>query len=130
MTPFKLGGEFLVNSTTNNDQSGTSSVGLLSGGFAVFFDDDSQSGDDSLGSALRGQIFDGNGNEAGSEFLLPTTTAGSQFASEATLLNNGRFVVVWVDGGQTGGDTAGLALRDRCSTRMAARLGTNFWSIP
>ncbi|MET0275015.1 MAG: hypothetical protein ABW360_18665, partial [Phenylobacterium sp.] len=47
----------------------------------------------------------------GSEFLVNTTTQGSQESQQITTLSGGRFVVTWTDYSQTGGDTDDAAVR-------------------
>jgi Ca2+-binding RTX toxin-like protein len=49
----------------------------------------------------------------GSEFLVNTTTVGSQQDSAVTTMADGRFVVSWTDFSQTGGDTTNGAIRAR-----------------
>ena len=54
----KSGSEFLVNTTTDGDQSDPSISVLADGRFAVTWTDGSGSPDDSSATAVRGQIFD------------------------------------------------------------------------
>ena len=46
-----------------------------------------------------------------SEFLVPTTNTADQSEPSIAALPDGRFVVVWMDGSRTGGDTSFTALR-------------------
>jgi hypothetical protein len=93
----RLGRETVVNQTTSNDQRNPTAIGL-GDSYAVFFADDSGSGDDPDGT-IRGRIVSSTG-EAKSEFLVPST-AGNKGAPFATALTDGRFVVTWsVMGGE------------------------------
>lgn len=44
---------------------------------------------------MFGQRFDSAGNPAGTEFLIPTTTTGSEQRPSVAMTDNGDFVVVW-----------------------------------
>jgi hypothetical protein len=70
----KAGGEFLVNTTTTGDQYGSAVTALGDGRFVVTWTDDSATGGDTSGGAVRGQIFNADGGKAGGEFLVNTTT--------------------------------------------------------
>ena len=73
--------------------------------------DNSATADDSSGTAVRGQFLNADGSKSGSEFLINTTTAGSQGDPDIVALPNGGFAVVWTDGSQTGADASGDAVR-------------------
>ena len=68
--------EFLINTTTANNQSEPTITALPDGRFVVVWRDDSFTGGDISGTAIRGQVFAANGAPAGSEFLINTTTLG------------------------------------------------------
>src|SRR5687768_12118277 len=93
----KWGSEFLVNTTTLNLQSSPTVTALPNGQFFVAWTDGSQTGGDTSFGAIRGQLFNANGGRAGGEFLINTTTSGSQQSPISTVLHDGRFVVVWWD---------------------------------
>ena len=62
---------------------------------------------DTSGSAVKAQVFAGNGNRVGTELLVNTATASFQSTPEITPLWRGGFVVTWGDnslgvGGATG----------------------------
>ncbi|WP_131819302.1 Ig-like domain-containing protein [Sphingomonas jatrophae] len=108
----KLGGEFLVNATTAHDQTAPSVAVLSDGGFVVTWDNrGSDNGFNSNASEVRGQAFTATGNKVGGEFLVNTQSAGDQSTSDVVALADGRFVVVWQDDGQTGGDDSYLAIK-------------------
>ncbi|MEO8113744.1 MAG: hypothetical protein ABI655_05155, partial [Phenylobacterium sp.] len=56
-TGARVGTEMLVNTSTLNDQSSSQITALSNGAFAVTWTDGSQSGGDTSGNAVRGQIF-------------------------------------------------------------------------
>ena len=86
-----LGNDFLVNTTTANEQGSTQVTGLDGGGFLVTWD--TRIG----GSAedVRGQIYNAAGNPVGGEFLINSTTANAQGFSSLAPLPGGGFVAVW-----------------------------------
>ena len=93
--PQEIGGEFLVNTTTESDQVLSTVTGLTDGGFVVTWIDDSGLGGDSSVPSIKAQVFDATGAEVGSEFLVNTTTADSLDSPTVTGLNNGGFVITW-----------------------------------
>ena len=118
--------EFLVNTTTAGNQSDASVTALVGGGFVVVWQDASQTGDDTSGSAVRGQIFNAHGQAVGSEFLVNTTTAGNQSDPSVTSLAGGEFVVTWEDASQTGDDTSGSAIRGQAFSATGQTVGSEF----
>ena len=64
----KVGGEFLVNTTTEDQQNFPTVTGLSNGGFVVTWQD-------SNGLSIKAQVFDATGTKVGSEFLVNTTPA-------------------------------------------------------
>ena len=97
----KIGSEFLVNTTTANDQYKPTITSLGSDKFIVTWTSDGQdNADGSLG--VYGQIFNSDGTKNGSEFLVNTTTAESQYESTITSLGSDKFIVTWTSYGQDG----------------------------
>ncbi|HTU09714.1 MAG TPA: cadherin domain-containing protein, partial [Allosphingosinicella sp.] len=119
-------GELLVNTTTLNTQSGGSIAMLPGGGFIVTWSDNSLTGGDASGFGIVGQLFDANGGKVGGEFLVNTTTTGNQSVSNVATLPSGRFVVTWIDGSATGGDTSSNAVRAQIFEANGTRVGTEF----
>ena len=109
----KSGPEFLVNSTTFENQSDPQITVLEGGGFVVSWTDVSASGADTSGYAVRTQRFNPDGTPAGAEFLVNTTIGGNQHESSITALSDGGFVVSWTDESLTGADISGQAVRAR-----------------
>jgi Ca2+-binding RTX toxin-like protein len=122
----KSGAEFLVNSTTVNDQNQPAITALADGRFVVAWSDASLTSADTSGFAVRAQVFDADGSKSGAEFLVNSTTAGSQFEPTITALADGRFVVVWTDSSSTGADTSGLAVRAQVFDADGSKSGAEF----
>ena len=89
------GSEFLVNQTTVNAQDDPVVAGLADGRFVVAWRDQSKTGDDTSGAAIRARIFDVHGAPAGDEFLVNTVTNDDQFDPAIAALTTGGFVVTW-----------------------------------
>jgi Ca2+-binding RTX toxin-like protein len=98
-TPFAWGSVFSVNTTTKDHQSALKMHALKDGSFVAVWTDESRTGADTSGSAVRGQLFNADGSKKGSEFLVNTSPLGRQEEPVVTILNDGRFVVAWTDGG-------------------------------
>jgi len=95
----RVGNEFLVNSTTSNDQVSPSVTKLSDGRFVIAWQDASQSASTTLYN-IRAQLFTVDGVQIGSEFLVDTTDEnnfllGNNFSPEVTALAYGRFLVSW-----------------------------------
>ncbi|MCA1539953.1 VCBS repeat-containing protein [Bradyrhizobium sp. NBAIM32] len=105
------GSEFLVNTTTASFQYLPTITALTDGRFVVAWTDDSRTGGDTSGLAVRAQILNADGAPSGSELLVNSTTAGNQSDPTITALADGHFVIAWTDDSQTGGDTSSWAVR-------------------
>ncbi len=86
------GTEFGINATTSGDQYSPSTAGLTGGGFVTVWVSDGQDGSD---SGIYGQRYTSSGTATGSEFLVNTTTTGSQRSGKVIALSDGGFVVTW-----------------------------------
>ncbi|MDA9020304.1 putative Ig domain-containing protein, partial [Flavimaricola sp.] len=95
----KIGSEFLINSTTENEQGQANIIALADGGFvcvwASWLQDGSKFG-------IYAQRFGSEGEKIGGEFLVNSTTAGSQENVSACDLEDGGLVVVWQDDSSDG----------------------------
>jgi Ca2+-binding RTX toxin-like protein len=111
MPILKANPEFLVNSTTLNSQFDSSVTALADGRFVVTYTDNSVTGGDTSGPAIRARIFNADGTQSVPEFLVNTTVTSFQEGSSVTALADGRFVVTFTDTSSSGGDTSGLAVR-------------------
>ncbi len=105
--------EFLVNATTANSQSESSTTALADGRFVVTWTDASGSTGDTSGWAIRARIFNADGTQSVQEFLVNTTTANNQAGSRVTALADGRFLVSWTDASASTGDTSSNAVLAR-----------------
>ena len=107
----KVGGEFTANTTLAGTQTDPKVVALAGGGFAIAWDDNSLTGGDTSGLAVRAQVYDASGHAVGGEILVNTATTGDQTLSGLTALAGGGFAASWTDASLSGGDTSGLAVR-------------------
>ncbi|WP_457767705.1 calcium-binding protein [Cyanobium sp. ULC084] len=124
--PILDGPEFLVNTTTANNQLEPSTTALSDGRFVITWTDLSGSGGDASGSAIRAQVFNANGNKAGAEFLVNTTTINNQYQPSTTALADGRFVITWTDFSASASDTLGTAIRAQVFNANGSKAGTEF----
>ena len=125
-TPLKWGTEFLVNTTVASDQFESTITALANGRFVVVWTDESQSGGDTSGSAVRAQVFNADGSKSGAEFLVNTTVANSQLQPTITALADGGFVVAWTDDSQTGGDPSNFGVRAQAYNADGSLSGAEF----
>lgn len=121
-----LGSEFLVNTAAAADQLKSAVTGLANGGFVIVWRDESTAAGDTSGDAIRAQVYDANGNTSGAEFVVNTTTTGDQQYPAITGLADGRFVMVWQDASQTGGDTSLAAIRGQVFNADGSTSGSEF----
>lgn len=120
------GVEFLVNTTAANSQFEPAITGLADGRFVIVWRDDSQAAGDTSGDAIRAQVYNVNGSPSGVEFVVNTTTAADQVYPAITALADGRFVMVWQDASQTGGDTSLSAIRGQVFNADGSTSGSEF----
>jgi len=90
-----VGSEFLVNTTTIDDQNRPTITSLTDGRFVAAWTDLSETGADTDGRSVRAQVFNANGTKSGTEFLVNTTTASDQYSPTIAGLLDGRFVAAW-----------------------------------
>ncbi len=89
--------EFLVNVVGLGDQTHPSVGQATNGGSVMIF-----VGDDGDGDGILGRIFDPDGNPVGGEFVVNSTTTGSQQDPEVAVGADRSFVVVWESGDADG----------------------------
>jgi hypothetical protein len=104
----KVGTEFLVNTTTTDDQN-KPAVDMNSSGRCIIVW--SSNKPDSTLQDIYGQIIDADGKKIGTEFLVNTITIKSQNCPDVGMDENGNFVVVWHSWDQDGGDRGVYAQR-------------------
>ena len=92
-----ISGEFVLNSTTSNEQQYPHTFALPNGEFISMW----QTTGNGNSWEIFGRKFDANGNAIGSEFKVNTNSAGDQYWVNGTNLVNGGFVTTWIS--STGG---------------------------
>ncbi|WP_299752768.1 tandem-95 repeat protein [uncultured Tateyamaria sp.] len=105
--------EFLVNEFANGRQGSPSITALYNGHFVVTWESDGQQQGDTSSIVIKARVFDANGNETASEFLVNEFTNSRQTDPSVTALANGHFVVAWTSADQQQGDTSGWAIKAR-----------------
>jgi Ca2+-binding RTX toxin-like protein len=93
----KLGGETVVNTITTADQSEPQIAALGSERFVVVWRDDSQSPDDTEGSAIRMQIYNDDGTPQNGEKLANGQTTSNQQSASVAGDGTGNFLVTYRD---------------------------------
>ena len=121
-----VGGEFLVNTQTFNQQSGVNLVSLPTGGFLATWNNSSLVGGDTSASGIKAQFFDAAGGKVGGEVLINTTISNFQLTPKAAMLASGHFVVTWVDSSASGGDTANESIRAQIIDSAGAKVDGEF----
>lgn len=118
-----VGAEFLVNTTTANDQltylssqsQGHQSVAMdADGDFVAVWTSWNHDGDL---YGVFGQLFHSDGTKRGTEFLINSYTTASQINAQAAMDADGDFVVTWMSFGQDGDSAGGL----RAEIRVVGR---------
>ncbi|HEX8573985.1 MAG TPA: calcium-binding protein, partial [Allosphingosinicella sp.] len=122
----KVSGQIQVNTVVIRNQLEPSIAGLPSGGFVVTWTDESNVGS----SDIRGRVFDSSGFALAPDFLINTTTAYHQGASNVFALPGGGFVVSWVDHGQTSSLETAYNVRAQIFDSSGAKVGQEFLVNP
>jgi hypothetical protein len=92
--------EFLVNTSYfQDDQQGPVIATLPGGSFVVIWE---SMGQDGGGLGVAGQVFDAEGQEVGTEFLVNYWGAENQEAPTLSVFEDGQFVVAWHSKNQDG----------------------------
>jgi len=105
--------EFLVNSYTQNSQYDSEITALEGGGFIITWSSlDHQQGDNDT-SAVKARIFDADGNEIVSEFLVNNYIDGRQVNPNVTALADGGFIITWTSTDGQQGDASGYSISAR-----------------
>jgi Ca2+-binding RTX toxin-like protein len=102
------GSEFLINTTTTNDQFTPAIAALTGGGFVVTWQDNALDGS---GYGIYAQRLTAAGAAAGVEFRVNTTTADYQSNPAIAALTGGGFVVTWQDSALDGNGNGVYAQR-------------------
>ncbi|MBI3898161.1 MAG: DUF4347 domain-containing protein [Gammaproteobacteria bacterium] len=93
------GSEFLVNTTTANNQQLPSVAMEAGGNFVVVW---SSAGQDGSGMGIYAQRYDSAGVAQGAEFRINVTTNNDQTSSAIAMLPSGGFIVAWASDQQDG----------------------------
>jgi diaminopimelate epimerase len=104
------GDDFLVNTTTDGDNSVTNVTALSDGRFVVVWRSSASGNYD-----IRGRIYNTDGTAAGDDFLINTSTGGDQFEAHISATPDGGFIVTWMsnEGGQFDIRARALRIRQR-----------------
>jgi hypothetical protein len=124
----KMGGQFIVNSTTALNQDSTSVTELADGRFVVTWA--SASSLTTYDNEIRARIFSASGTPLGSDFVVSTTKTsphGGGFVASATPqvidLPDGGFLITWAHGT---GDYINSSIRGQYFDAAGARVGSEF----
>jgi Ca2+-binding RTX toxin-like protein len=118
-----LVGEFRVNTTKGNEQSGPAITALSNGGYVVTWQSNAQDGD-SYG--VYAQRYDAADVAQGAEFRVNTTTVNAQYRPAIAALSNGGFIVAWNSYAQDGSDYGVYAQRyDAAGVAQGAEFRVN-----
>ncbi|HYJ84385.1 MAG TPA: hypothetical protein VEW26_16265, partial [Allosphingosinicella sp.] len=91
----RSGDETLVNTVTQYRQMNPKITRLSTGGYVVLWTDESLTGGDTSGFAVKAQIFDSAGGKVGGQFLVNTATGGHQTVESVAMTPDGGFVAVF-----------------------------------
>ncbi len=117
------GNDFVVNSTTVQDQSRPGITALADGRFVMTW----QSNDNGTNSDIRARIYNADGSASGNDFIVNSTTANNQYNPSITALADGRLVVTWDsnEGAATGNDIRSAIIDPN---RFSGTSLADFWS--
>lgn len=107
------GGELLVNTATEGNQTLPAVAALTGGGLVVAWEDRSGGLNDTDGSCIAAQIIGSDGTLAGKEILVNEETSADQLAPSVSGLGGGGFLVSWTDQSATLADIDGTAIKAR-----------------
>ena len=120
----KVGTEQIVNSANEGNFNSTTITALGSGFIVTWAQQDSVFG---VGIPVtfdvRAQLFDAAGAKLGAEFVVNTTTQGSQSGADVDALPGGGFLVTWQG---PGAGTSGFNIFGQVFDNAGARVGAEF----
>jgi Ca2+-binding RTX toxin-like protein len=90
-----------INTRTSGEQYDPNLVSLKDGTFIAVWADNTGTAE---GADIQGQFFHADGTKRSGEFTIPASSAGNQYDPVVTILNDGRFVVVWSHQSTTAND--------------------------
>ena len=95
----KIGTEQQINQRTSGDQDSAQVVALVDGGFLVVYESYG-GGLDNSGDGIVARRYGADGQAVTDEFLVNTTTAGSQRMPSAVGTADGGYIISWESGNQ------------------------------
>jgi hypothetical protein len=122
-----LGGEFRVNTFTNNDQMAPSVAVASDGSFVIAWQ---SNGQDAKGWGVYAQRYDSNGNALGGEFRVNSWMQDDQTAPSVAMAADDSFVVTWQSHNQESSGHWGIFAQRYSATGAAVggELRVNTWS--
>ena len=118
----KSGAELTLCNVPDDSSPFADVTGLSDGRFFVTWNTHTGS----ITGDIMGCIYDGSGIPTGQPFVVCATTENVQERPTVTTLTDGRFVVAWSDGSETGSDTSGFAVRAQIFNADGSRSGAEF----
>ena len=100
-----VGSEFLVNTTTDGDQSNPTVAVAPDGRFVIAWQ---SNGQDGSGWGVYAQRFTADGEKDGGEFLVNTYTNSDQTSPSAAMDKDGNFIIVWRSQSQDTANNGGI----------------------
>ena len=122
----RVGAEIAVNTISASIQEHASITELADGRFVIAWKDVSRSPDDTSDDAVRAQVFFANGSKSGLEFLVNTVTTSNQNQPSLQALADGRFMAVWKDVSQIGGDASADGIKGQVFNADGTKSGLEF----
>ncbi|MCY7283011.1 MAG: hypothetical protein LH679_06115, partial [Cyanobacteria bacterium CAN_BIN43] len=116
-----VGGEFLINQSTDGDQYNSAIATSANGKFVVTWVSNADPID--FENGVRARMFHSDGTAFGSEFQVNSVIAGNQLKPSVAMADDGSFVVVWESQGQDG---EGAGVYGQRYTAAGAKQGTEF----
>jgi hypothetical protein len=103
-----VGVDFNVNTTTDFGQQAPVVAALADGRFIIVWHSADKVGSDRSGDCIRARIFLADGTAAGKDYVINSTTTGTQELADVAVLNNGRIVITWQTDDTGDGDEGGI----------------------
>jgi hypothetical protein len=111
---------------TTGTQRDPAVAALSDGRFVVSWTDPNQLNDEEFGSTIRAKLFNADGSLVGIHFGVNTLQLQDQSESRLTTLPDGRFIAVWTDASQAGGEV-GTAIHAQVFGSDGSKSGTVFF---
>jgi hypothetical protein len=122
----RLGTQLSITGARPATQENVSLAFVGAGRYVAVFEDESETGADTLGTAVHGQLMLTTGPRSGFPFLIPTRRAFDQHQPAVASFPNGRFVVVWTDDSGSADDPNTSAIRGQLYASNGTKIGGEF----